>query len=151
MNHKSLTLLLILALLLTVTPCYAQSSQQAFSISNKSSQLDLLAKIIHAEARGETFTGKIAVGAVVINRLKSDKFPNRIARVIYQPAAFTAVSDGQINLSPDYESYQAAFIALQGADPTEGALFYYNPDISTSDWIYNRPIIKRIGNHIFAY
>ncbi len=110
----------------------------------------MLAKIIHAEARGEDFNGKIAVGAVVLNRVKDEKFPNNIRKVIFQKSAFTAIADGQFKLNPDYESYQAAFLALQGADPTNGALYYYNPLITTSQWIYSRPVVTKIGSHVFA-
>jgi spore cortex-lytic enzyme len=110
----------------------------------------LMAKAIYAEARGEPYTGKVAVGAVILNRVKSPDFPNTIAGVIYQPGAFTAVSDGQINLSPDSEAQKAAQDALNGWDPTYGCLFYYNPAKTTNKWIYSRPVVITIGTHVFC-
>ncbi len=112
--------------------------------------LYLLAKIIHAEARGEPYVGKVAVGAVILNRVNSPDFPNTIYGVIYQPWAFTAVHDGQIDLEPDPESYQAAQDALSGWDPTYGCIYYYNPSVATSSWIFNRKVVTTIGNHVFA-
>lgn len=117
-------------------------------ISN--SDLDLLARVVHGEARGESYTGKVAVAAVVLNRVDSASFPNTIAGVIYQRNAFTAVSDGQINLTPDEEAYRAARDALNGWDPTGGALYYYNPAIATSSWIFSRKVVTTIGKHRFA-
>ena len=118
--------------------------------SNSSSDLYLLAKCIYAEARGEVYTGQVAVGAVILNRVKSPSFPNTISGVIYQPWAFTAVNDGQINLEPNNTAYQAARDALNGWDPTYGSLFYYNPNTATSSWIYSREVTVRIGRHVFA-
>ena len=112
--------------------------------------LDLLARIIYAEARGEDFEGQVAVGAVVLNRLKDPRFPKSIRGVIFQPGAFTAVNDKQIYLTPDEEAYRAAEAALSGRDPTGGAIYYYNPLTATDRWIKNRPVIKRIGNHTFS-
>ena len=106
--------------------------------------------MIHGEApRGESYEGKLAVGAVVMNRVKSPLFPNTIKEVIYQPRAFTCVDDGQINLEPDEESYRAAFDALLGIDPTDGCLSYYNPKTATSRWMRQRRSIHvvSIGNH----
>ena len=117
-------------------------------ISN--SDLDLLAKVVHGEARGESYTGKVAVAAVVLNRVDSASFPNTIAGVIYQRNAVTAVSDGQIKLTPDEEAYRAARDALNGWDPTGGALYYYNPAIATSSWIFSRKVVTTIGKHRFA-
>lgn len=114
------------------------------------SDLYLLAKCIHAEARGEPYSGKVAVGAVILNRVKSSKFPNSISGVIYQPYAFTAVIDGQINLEPDTSSYNAARDAMNGWDPSYGALYYYNPKTATSSWIWSRKVLVTIGNHKFA-
>ncbi len=115
-----------------------------------SSDSYLLAKAIYAEARGEPHIGKVAVGAVILNRVKSADFPNTIAGVIYQPGAFTAVTDGQINLSPDSEAQRAAQDALNGWDPSYGSLFYYNPAKTTSKWIYSRPVVITIGTHVFC-
>lgn len=126
------------------------SSSGSSSSSYSSSDRYLLAKVIYAEARGESYTGKVAVGAVVLNRVKSSSFPNTLSGVVYQPYAFTAVSDGQINLSPDQACYNAADDALNGYDPTYGCLYYYNPSTATSSWIFSRPTVITIGNHVFA-
>ena len=112
--------------------------------------LYLLARLVHGEARGEPYRGKVAVAAVVLNRVKSPSFPNTLAGVIYQSGAFDAVSDGQINLSPDQESVNAARDALNGWDPTYGCLYYYNPRTATSRWMLSRPVLLRIGNHAFC-
>lgn len=114
------------------------------------SDLYLLAKCVHAEARGESYTGQVAVAAVILNRVKSADFPNTIAGVIYQPWAFTAVNDGQINLEPNQTAYNAARDAMNGWDPTYGALYYYNAKTATNKWIYNKKTTVTIGNHVFA-
>ncbi len=114
------------------------------------SDLYLLAKCIYAEARGESYTGQVAVGAVILNRVASSKFPNSISGVIYQKNAFTAVTDGQINLSPDKTAMNAAQDAMNGWDPTYGCLYYYNPAVATSSWIFSRKTVTTIGKHIFA-
>lgn len=118
--------------------------------SQSSGDLDLLAKIVYAEARGEPYSGQVAIAAVVLNRVESPSFPNTIAGVIYQPYAFTAVSDGQINLTPNSTAYKAAQDALNGWDPTYGCLYYYNPATATSSWIWSRQTVVTIGNHTFA-
>ena len=110
----------------------------------------LLARIINAEARGEPYTGQVAVGAVVLNRVKHSSFPNTIAGVIYQPGAFTALDDGQWNASMYETPYKAAKDALNGWDPTGGAIYYYNPAKTTNTWIYSRPVVCTIGKHKFA-
>ena len=115
-----------------------------------SSDLYLLAKCIYAEARGESYTGQVAVGAVILNRVASSKFPNTIAGVIYQSGAFTAVSDGQINLEPDKTAMNAASDEMNGWDPTYGCIYYYNPAVATSSWIFSRPTVTTIGKHVFA-
>ncbi len=115
-----------------------------------SSDLYLLARAIHGEARGEPYTGQVAVGAVIINRTRDPRFPRTIAGVIYQPGAFTAVTDGQININPATSSINAARDALNGWDPSGGALYYYNPAKTTNKWIWSRPIIKVIGSHNFC-
>ena len=126
-------------------------SQSTTSNSNyTSSDLYLLAKCIYAEARGESYTGQVAVGAVILNRVKSSKFPNTIAGVIYQTNAFTAVSDGQINLEPDKTAMNAASDAMNGWDPTYGCIYYYNPAVATSSWIFGRQTVTTIGKHVFA-
>lgn len=118
--------------------------------TQSSSDLNLLAKCVYAEARGEPYTGQVAVAAVVLNRVRSASFPNTIAGVIYQPYAFTAVDDGQINLTPNQTAYKAAQDALNGWDPTYGCLYYYNPRTATSSWIWSRQTVVTIGKHVFA-
>ena len=121
------------------------------SMSTQSSNdIYLLAKCVHAEARGEEYIGQVAVAAVILNRVESPEFPNTISGVIYQPWAFTAVHDGQINLEPNQSAYNAARDAMNGWDPTYGCLFYYNPDVATSKWIFSRQTVVTIGKHVFA-
>jgi len=120
------------------------------SSTQSSSDLYLLAKCVYAEARGEPYEGQVAVAAVVLNRVESSSFPNTVAGVIYQPWAFTSVTDGQINYEPDTTAYNAARDAMNGWDPTYGCLFYYNPAIATSSWIYSRQVVTTIGDHVFA-
>ena len=124
----------------------------AASGSNSSSDVQLIARAINGEARGEPYEGQVAVGAVIMNRVKSSKFPNTISGVIYQQGAFTAVPDEQINVAIAKEStvVKAAQDAINGWDPTGGALYYFNPNTATSSWIWSRPQIKTIGNHIFC-
>lgn len=110
----------------------------------------LLASIIHGEARGEPYEGQVAVGAVVLNRVASPNFPNSIEEVIYQPGAFDAVQDKQFYLTPNETALQAAKDALNGWDPTNGALYYWNPATATSRWIWSVPITKTIGRHVFG-
>jgi N-acetylmuramoyl-L-alanine amidase len=112
--------------------------------------VDLLAHIIHGEARGEPYTGKVAIAGVILNRIKDSRFPKTIAGVIYQPGAFDAVKDGQINLQPDSSAFKAARDALNGWDPSGGAIYYWNPATATSKWIWSRRIITRIGKHVFG-
>ena len=110
----------------------------------------LLARTIYAEGRGEPYTGQVAIGAVVLNRVRDKAFPNTISGVVYQKNAFTAVADGQINLTPNDTAMRAARDALNGWDPTGGALYYYNPAIATSAWIFDRQTVTVIGKHVFA-
>lgn len=120
------------------------------SSSNHSRDVTLLAMAINGEARGEKYEGQVAVGAVILNRVRHSSFPNTIAGVIYQPNAFTAVDDGQINMAVNNSCYNAARDALNGWDPTGGAIYYYNPVTATNQWIRSRPIIKTIGKHVFC-
>lgn len=120
------------------------------SSGSGSGNLYLLARAINGEARGEPYIGQVAVGAVILNRTQNPKFPRTVAGVIYQPGAFTAVSDGQLNLAPTESSIKAAQDALNGWDPSGGALYYYNPAKTTNKWIWSRPIIKVIGSHYFC-
>ena len=125
-------------------------SATAATTTSTSKDVNILARIIHGEARGESYTGKVAVGAVILNRVQDSRFPKTIAGVIYQPGAFDAVADGQINLAPDSTSIKAARDALNGWDPTYGCVYYWNPATATSKWIWSRPIITQIGKHVFA-
>ena len=124
------------------------SSSSGASVSN--ADLELLARIISAEARGEPYIGQVAVGAVVLNRVESSSFPDSISGVVYQPGAFTAITDGQINEAVTDSARRAARDALNGSDPTGGALYYYNPDKTSNRWIRSRPVITRIGQHLFC-
>ena len=110
----------------------------------------LLARTIYAEGRGEPYTGQVAIGAVIMNRIRSKSFPNTVSGVVYQKNAFTAVSDGQINLTPNDTAMKAARDAINGWDPSGGALYYYNPAVATSAWIFDRQTITVIGKHVFA-
>ena len=125
-------------------------SSNSGSSTNNSSNVNLLARAIYGEARGEPYTGQVAVGAVIMNRVRSSKFPNTIAGVIYQSGAFDAVSDGQINLTPDATEKKAAQDALNGWDPSYGAIYYFNPSTATNKWIWSRPMTVTIGKHRFC-
>ncbi len=127
-----------------------ESNSSSSSSNYSDADLALLARLIYGEARGESYVGQVAVGAVVMNRIKSASFPNTMAGVIYQSYAFTAVDDGQINLTPDATAKKAAQDAMNGWDPTYGALYYYNPRTATSSWIFSRKTTVTIGNHVFA-
>ena len=120
------------------------------SSSSYAGDVELLARLIYGEARGEPYVGMVAVGAVVLNRVRSSRFPNTMAGVIYQAGAFDAVSDGQINLTPNEQSRRAARDAMNGWDPTGGCLYYYNPAKATSSWIWSREVRLTIGRHSFA-
>ena len=117
-----------------------------------SSDVQLLARAVNGEARGEPYEGQVAVAAVILNRVKHPSFPNTIAGVIYQPGAFTAVSDGQINvpIAENSTVYKACQDAMNGWDPTYGAIYYFNPDTATNKWIWSRPLIIQIGKHRFC-
>lgn len=115
-----------------------------------SSDYELLARVIFAEACGEPYLGQVAVGAVVLNRVRYPSFPNTIAGVVYRSGAFSCVDDGQINMSPKDSCYRASCDALGGVAPSGGAIYYYNPKTATSRWIRSRPIICTIGRHVFA-
>ena len=127
-----------------------QASQNGGTSGYSSSDVYLLAKAIYAEGRGEPYVGQVAIGAVIMNRIRSASFPNTVSGVIYQKGAFTAVDDGQINLSPNDTAMKAAKDAINGWDPTGGALYYYNPAVATSSWIFERQTVTVIGKHIFA-
>lgn len=126
------------------------NSSNSSGSSSSSGDVNLLARIIYGEARGEPYTGQVAVGAVVLNRVRSSLFPNTIAGVIYQKGAFDAVSDGQINYTPNSTAIKAAQDALNGWDPSYGAIYYFNPATATNKWIWSRPMTVTIGNHRFC-
>jgi len=117
---------------------------------NRNDSVEMLARLIHAEARGEPFEGQVAVGAVLLNRVASASFPNSLSGVIYQPLAFESVANGQFNLPPTAENIRAARSAINGWDPTYGSLFFWNPSKPVTRWIWSRPIVRRIGDHVFA-
>lgn len=128
----------------------SSSSSGSNATANNSSNLNLLSRLIYGEARGEPYTGQVAVGAVVLNRVKSSSFPNTIAGVIYQNGAFDVVSDGQINLVQNSTAKKAAQDALNGWDPSYGAIYYFNPNTATNKWIWSRPVTVTIGKHRFC-
>ncbi|QED48454.1 spore cortex-lytic enzyme [Cytobacillus dafuensis] len=130
----------------------AKQKPTAANVPNGFSQNDiqLMANAVYGEARGEPYTGQVAVAAVILNRVNSATFPNTVSGVIFEPGAFTAVADGQIWLTPNEKAKEAVIDAINGWDPTGHALYYFNPDTATSAWIWSRPQIKRIGKHIFC-
>lgn len=146
----SIFIALIFLIIYVINMLPKEEVQAASSGSN--SDIQLLARAINGEARGEPYEGQVAVGAVILNRVKSPKFPNTIAGVIYEPGAFTAVSDGQINVAISEGStvVKAARDALNGWDPSGGAIYYFNPATATNKWIWSRSLIKTIGKHRFC-
>lgn len=118
--------------------------------TQSSNSVELLARVISAEARGEPYSGQVAVGAVILNRVEHPSFPDTIAGVVYQPGAFTCMTDGQINQPISPSCRRAAQDAMNGVDPTGGAIYYYNPAKTTNSWMLSRPVIKQIGNHLFC-
>lgn len=150
-----LFMVLILSLIFSLFALFSKKlikGVEASSNANSTSDVQLIARAINGEARGEPYEGQVAVGAVILNRVKSSKFPNTIAGVIYEPGAFTAVADGQINVPIEEGStvVKAARDALNGWDPTGGAIYYFNPSTATNKWIWSRPLIKTIGKHRFC-
>ena len=126
------------------------TSSTSSSTSSNSSNVNLLARLVYGEARGEPYTGQVAVAAVVLNRVQSASFPNTISGVIYQKGAFNVVDDGQINLAPNSTATKAAQDALNGWDPSYGAIYYFNPNTATNKWIWSRPVTVVIGKHRFC-
>ena len=148
-----LFLFLILSLtLIVIINNNQKDSNVSFAASSNTFDIQLMARAINGEARGEPYEGQVAVGAVILNRVKSSQFPNTIAGVIYQSGAFTAVADGQINVPIEEGAsvYKAAKDAMNGWDPTGGCIYYFNPDTATNKWIWSRPQVKTIGKHIFC-
>ena len=141
--------MLIAIILLTI---FTIPNNENAASGGQTSDIQLLARAINGEARGENYEGQVAVGAVILNRVKHPDFPNTIAGVIYEPGAFTAVSDGQINhpISEDSTVYKAARDAANGWDPTGGCIYYFNPNTATNKWIWSRPLVKVIGKHRFC-
>lgn len=135
---------------LGITPGSFGGSGGSSGYGDQSGDLNLLARLISAEARGEPYEGQVAVGAVVLNRVEHASFPNSIAEVIYQPWAFTCINDGQFDQPVAESAYRAAQDALNGWDPSYGAIYYFNPSTATSDWIWSRPLIVEIGKHRFC-
>ncbi|NRR24843.1 spore cortex-lytic enzyme [Brevibacillus sp. MS2.2] len=119
-------------------------------VSVNKAEMQMLAQLVYSEARGEPYEGQVAVAAVALNRVQSKNFPNTLAGVIFEPLAFTAVVDGQFWMTPNKTAYQAAWDAVRGWDPTNNSLYYFNPVTATSDWIWSRTQVKKIGKHIFA-
>lgn len=151
MKRDSKSFLILCAILAVVS--FVIITQDSYGQNTgRTSDAQLLARAINGEARGEPYEGQVAVGAVILNRVKSPDFPNTIAGVIYQPGAFTAVADGQINvpIDPNSTVYKAAQDALNGWDPTHGCLYYWNPATATSKWIWSRKVVVKIGKHNFA-
>jgi len=126
------------------------TSSTSSSSSSNSNNLNLLARLVYGEARGEPYAGQVAVAAVVLNRVKSSSFPNTVSGVIYQAGAFDVVKDGQINLTPNSTAKKAAQDAINGWDPSYGAIYYFNPNTATNKWIWSRPMTVTIGNHRFC-
>lgn len=149
---KSRKVIILLSVIALVFSLLIPGIFNSFAQSQRASDEQLIARAINGEARGEPYEGQVAVGAVILNRVESPDFPSTVAGVIYQPGAFTAVSDGQINVPIDPSStvVKAARDALNGWDPTGGSLFYWNPATATSKWIWSRQIIKAIGKHNFG-
>ena len=130
---------------------YSSSGNSSSSSSNSnSSNLNLLSRLVYGEARGEPYSGQVAVAAVVLNRVKHSSFPNTVAGVIYQSGAFDVVADGQINLTPNSTAIKAAQDAINGWDPSYGAIYYFNPNTATNKWIWSRPMTVTIGKHRFC-
>ncbi len=128
----------------------SSSNSSSSSGGNNSNDLNLLSRVVYSEARGEPYVGQVAVAAIVLNRVAHSSFPNSVAGVVYQSGAFDAVSDGQINLTPDSTARKAAQDAINGWDPTYGCIYYFNPSTATSKWIWSRPQVLTIGKHIFC-
>ena len=152
---KKICIFLISFIFIGITFLYMKQENNkvyAESSANSTSDIQLLARAINGEARGESYEGQVAVGAVILNRVKSSQFPNTIAGVIYQSGAFTAVADGQINqpIAENSTVYKAAQDAMNGWDPTGGCIYYFNPNTATNKWIWSRPVVKTIGKHRFC-
>lgn len=146
---KLMSIILTTALLFCGTIRYGEAPAYA---AGTASDLQLLARAVNGEARGEPYEGQVAVAAVILNRVKHSSFPNSVSGVIYQPGAFTAVSDGQINvpIAENSTVYKACRDAMNGWDPSYGSIYYFNPDTATSSWIWSRTHVITIGKHRFC-
>ena len=122
----------------------------SYAASSHTSDVQLMARAINGEARGEPYNGMVAVAATVLNRVADSRFPKSISGVVYEPGAYTCVADGQINLEPNEQAKKAAQDAINGWDPTSGCIYYFNPNTATSSWIWSRPQVITIGKHIFC-
>ena len=149
---KNILKIIMTFILLVVLSKNNSKQNVSYAATSNTSDLQLMARAINGEARGEPYEGQVAVGAVILNRVKDSRFPNSISGVIYQSGAFTAVADGQINSPIDEGStvYKAAQDALNGWDPTGGCVYYFNPDTATNSWIWSRPHVITIGKHRFC-
>lgn len=152
-----LKIILVIFFIIISTICIfivdnGQINTVSLAKASNTSDIQLMARAINGEARGEPYEGQVAVGAVILNRVKDSRFPNTISGVIYQPGAFTAVADGQINaaISENSTVYKAAQDAMNGWDPTSGCVYYFNPSTATNKWIWSRPLVKNIGKHRFC-
>ena len=142
--------ILLCTTLLVMFPTLQQQTVSAASGTYSQNDVMVLAKMIYGEARGESYVGQVAVGAVILNRVKDKKFPDCVYSVCFQPGAFDAVRDGQYYMEPNQTSINAAKAAINGWDPTYGALYYWNPATATSKWIWSRTIVTQIGKHVFG-
>lgn len=154
---KVVKILLVIIFIIVSTVCIFivdkdQTNTVSLAKASSASDIQLMARAINGEARGEPYEGQVAVGAVILNRVKDSRFPNTISGVIYQAGAFTAVADGQINaaIAQDATVYKAAQDAMNGWDPTGGCVYYFNPATATNKWIWSRPLVKTIGKHRFC-
>jgi N-acetylmuramoyl-L-alanine amidase len=147
-----ITVIILIGLILLILLLGNNEETNVYAGSSSTSDVQLMARAINGEARGEPYEGQVAVGAVILNRVKHSQFPNTIAGVIYQSGAFTAVSDGQISapISENSTVYKAARDAMNGWDPTGGCIYYFNPNTATNKWIWSRPLVKTIGKHRFC-
>ena len=149
---KRISALIIISLIVILMISMLLPKKEYAEQTSQTSDIQLLARTINGEARGESYEGQVAVGAVILNRVKHSSFPNTIAGVIYEPGAFTAVADGQINhpIAEDSTVFKAARDAMNGWDPTNGCVYYFNPNTATNKWIWSKTIVKTIGKHHFC-
>ncbi len=148
----TIIILIITIMLIILLSNIFKKQNSSLAANSSTSDVQLMARAINGEARGEPYEGQVAVGAVILNRVSSSQFPNTISGVIYQSGAFTAVADGQINKPIEEGSsvYKAAQDAINGWDPTGGCIYYFNPNTATNAWIWSRPHVKTIGKHRFC-